>query len=76
MGCVVVKYGKGVFPPLFVSKIATTSECSRRRQKRLDAGFQHIHSMIDVESVLPYNNVDIQQPSGVIYVQKKHIKSG
>lgn len=23
MGCVVVKYGKGVFPPLFVSKIAT-----------------------------------------------------
>lgn len=60
MGCVVVKYGKGVFPPLFVSKIATTSECSRRPQKRLDACFQHIHSMIDVESVLPYNNVDIQ----------------
>lgn len=26
--------------------------------------------MIDVESVLPYNSVDIQQPSGVIYVQK------
>lgn len=32
--------------------------------------------MIDVESVLPYNSVDIQQPSGVIYVQKKHVKSG
>ena len=37
-------------------------------QEELDAGFQDIHSMIDVESVLLYNNVDIQQQSGVIHV--------
>lgn len=68
MGCVVIKYGKDIFPPLFVSKIATYMSMVISSRKKLDAGFQDIHSMIDVESVLPYNNVDIQQQSGVIHV--------
>ena len=68
MGCVVIKYGKDIFPPLFVSKIATYMSMVISSRKSWMRCFQDIHSMIDVESVLPYNSVDIQQQSGVIHV--------